>query len=75
MTRSLLNLASTVCLGAKEYVDCFGITRGLAFLPLAKVQLHVKAREVAIPGHQLVSGKARDYRCIGFQHYLSKQAV
>jgi FkbM family methyltransferase len=53
MIRSLLNLAGTACLGAKEYVDCFGIIRGLAFLPLAKARLHVKARRVAIPGHSI----------------------
>jgi FkbM family methyltransferase len=54
---SLLDLAGTACQGAKEYVDCFGPARGLAFLPLAKPQAkmrrHAKAREVkvAIPGH------------------------
>jgi FkbM family methyltransferase len=55
MTRSLLSLAGTACWGAKEYVDCFGLTRGLAFLPLAKVRLHAKVREVkvAIPGHSV----------------------
>lgn len=57
MIGSLLALAGTACQGAKEYVDCFGPARGLAFLPLAKPQAemrrHAKAREVkvAIPGH------------------------
>lgn len=52
MNRSLLSLAGTACFGTKDYVDCFGLTRGLAFLPLAKARSHVKLREVkvAIPG-------------------------
>lgn len=55
MIGSLLSLAGTACWGAKDYVDCFGITRGLAFLPLAKARPRAKAREakVAIPGHSL----------------------
>ena len=53
MIRLPVKLAGTACLGAKEYVDCFEIARGLAFLPLAKVRLHVKARGVAIRGHSI----------------------
>jgi FkbM family methyltransferase len=57
MIGSLLDLLGTACWGAKEYVDCFGPARGLAFLPLAKPQPkmrpHARMREVkvAIPGH------------------------
>jgi FkbM family methyltransferase len=55
MIGSLLSLAGIACLGAEEYVDCFGLTGGLAFLPLAKVRSHAGAWEVkvAIPGHSV----------------------
>jgi FkbM family methyltransferase len=55
MIGSLFGLAGTACWGAKEYVDCFGLARGLAFLPLAKAGPHTKVREVkvAIPGRSV----------------------
>lgn len=53
MIGSLLRLAGKACWGAKEYVDCFGFFRGLAFLLSAVVRPHARAREVkvTIPGH------------------------
>jgi len=55
MVGRLLSLAGRACLGAKEYVDCFGLTRGLVFLLLAQVWPHAKTREVkvTVPGHSV----------------------
>jgi FkbM family methyltransferase len=52
MIGSLLSLAGTACLGAKEYSDCFGFIRGLALLVLTIVWPRSKAWKVkvAIPG-------------------------
>ena len=55
MIGSILGLARTACAGAKEYVDCFGTARGLAFLPLARPSTHSTPREArmaSIPGHK-----------------------
>ena len=53
MIGPMLGLAGTACCGAREYVDCFGLIRGLALLPFAKPLTRSKVREarVSVPGH------------------------